>query len=297
MGPEDLLKINPRLIVLRISGYGQTGPYKDKPGFGVIAEAMGGMRHLTAEPGRVPVRVGISIGDTLAALHGVIGILMSLHERNRSGKGQVIDVALYEAVFNCMESLLPEYSLKGIVREAAGSALPGIAPTNAYRCKDNAYALIAGNGDSIYKRLMHAIGRDDLGQDPELSDNTGRVSRVNEIDQAISDWSAKLSVDDVLQILDSAEVPAGKIYNIADISQDPHYIARGMIEKLTLKDGSQLDVPGVVPKLSRTPGHRPKLAPELGEDTHATLKSIGISDEQIKILLDKGIVSMSQQHS
>ena len=297
MGPEDLLKINPRLIVLRISGYGQTGPYKDKPGFGVIAEAMGGMRHLTAEPGRVPVRVGISIGDTLAALHGVIGILMSLHERNRSGKGQVIDVALYEAVFNCMESLLPEYSLKGIVREAAGSALPGIAPTNAYRCKDNAYALIAGNGDSIYKRLMHAIGRDDLGQDPELSDNTGRVSRVNEIDQAISDWSAKLSGDDVLQILDSAEVPAGKIYNIADISQDPHYIARGMIEKLTLKDGSQLDVPGVVPKLSRTPGHRPKLAPELGEDTHATLKSIGISDEQIKILLDKGIVSMSQQHS
>ncbi len=297
MGPEELLNINPRLIVLRISGYGQTGPYKDKPGFGVIAEAMGGMRHLTAEPGRVPVRVGISIGDTLAALHGVIGILMSLHERNRSGKGQVIDVALYEAVFNCMESLLPEFSLKGIVREAAGSALPGIAPTNAYRCKDNAYALIAGNGDSIYKRLMHAIDRDDLGQDPDLSDNTGRVRRVNEIDQAISDWSATLSVDEVLKVLDAAQVPAGKIYNIADISKDPHYIARGMIEKLTLRDGSQLDVPGVVPKLSRTPGHRPKLAPELGEDTHATLKSIGISDEQIKILLDKGIVSMSQQHS
>ena len=297
MGPEELLNINPRLIVLRISGYGQTGPYKDKPGFGVIAEAMGGMRHLTAEPGRVPVRVGISIGDTLAALHGVIGILMSLHERNRSGKGQVIDVALYEAVFNCMESLLPEFSLKGIVREAAGSALPGIAPTTAYRCKDNAYALIAGNGDSIYKRLMHAIDRDDLGQDPDLSDNTGRVRRVNEIDQAISDWSATLSVDEVLKVLDAAQVPAGKIYNIADISKDPHYIARGMIEKLTLRDGSQLDVPGVVPKLSRTPGHRPKLAPELGEDTHATLKSIGISDEQIKILLDKGIVSMSQQHS
>ena len=297
LGPEVLHALNPRLIVLRISGYGQTGPWRDKPGFGVVAEAMGGLRHLTAEPGRVPVRVGVSIGDTLASLHGVIGILMALHERHRSGLGQVIDMALYEAVFNCMESLLPEYSLKGIVREAAGSALPGIAPTNAYRCKDNAYALIAGNGDSIYKRLMHAIGRDDLGQDPELSDNTGRVSRVNEIDQAISDWSAKLSVDDVLQILDSAEVPAGKIYNIADISQDPHYIARGMIEKLTLKDGSQLDVPGVVPKLSRTPGHRPKLAPELGEDTHATLKSIGISDEQIKILLDKGIVSMSQQHS
>ncbi len=292
MGPDDLFNINPRLIVLRISGYGQTGPYKDKPGFGVIAEAMGGMRHLTAEPGRVPVRVGISIGDTLAALHGVIGILMALHERERSGKGQVIDVALYEAVFNCMESLLPEYSVKGIVREAAGSALPGIAPTNAYRCKDHSYALIAGNGDSIYKRLMHAIGRDDLGLDPELSDNTGRVRRVHEIDEAISNWSSQHGVDEVLAVLDQAEVPAGKIYNVADIASDPHYIDRGMIEKLTLKDGTQVDVPGIVPKLSRTPGFRPQLAPELGEDTHETLKSIGLSEEQIKALLDKGIISM-----
>lgn len=297
MGPQELFKRNPRLIVLRISGYGQTGPYKDKPGFGVIAEAMGGMRHLTAEPGRVPVRVGISIGDTLAALHGVIGILMSLHERERSGKGQVIDIALYEAVFNCMESLLPEYSLKGIVREPAGSALPGIAPTNAYRCKDNAYALIAGNGDSIYKRLMSAIGRDDLGLDPELSDNTGRVKRVHEIDQAISDWSAQLSVDDVLAVLDRAEVPAGKIYTIADIASDAHYIARGMIENLTLADGTSMQVPGIVPKLSRTPGHRPKLAPQLGEDTYNTLRSMGLSEGQIKALLDKGIIAMPQVNS
>lgn len=297
MGPQELFKRNPRLIVLRISGYGQTGPYKDKPGFGVIAEAMGGMRHLTAEPGRVPVRVGISIGDTLAALHGVIGILMSLHERERSGKGQVIDIALYEAVFNCMESLLPEYSLKGIVREPAGSALPGIAPTNAYRCKDNAYALIAGNGDSIYKRLMSAIGRDDLGLDPELSDNTGRVKRVHEIDQAISDWSAQLSVDDVLAVLDRAEVPAGKIYTIADIASDAHYIARGMIENLTLSDGTTMQVPGIVPKLSRTPGHRPKLAPQLGEDTYNTLVSMGLSEAQIKALLDKGIIAMPQVNS
>lgn len=292
MAPEELFKRNPRLIILRISGYGQTGPYKDKPGFGVVAEAMGGMRHLTAEPGRVPVRVGISIGDTLAALHGVIGILMSLHERERSGKGQVIDMALYEAVFNCMESLLPEYSVKGIIREPAGSALPGIAPTNAYRCKDHAYALIAGNGDSIYKRLMHAIGRDDLGQDPELSDNTGRVKRVQEIDQAISDWSAQHSVDEVLAVLDQAEVPAGKIYNIADIAHDAHYMARGMIEKLTLEDGTSMLVPGIVPKLSRTPGGRPKLAPRLGEDTLQTLTSMGLSQEQINTLLDKGIIAI-----
>ncbi len=292
MGPDELFDINPRLIILRISGYGQTGPYKDKPGFGVIAEAMGGMRHLTAEPGRVPVRVGISIGDTLAALHGVIGILMSLHERERSGKGQVIDMALYEAVFNCMESLLPEYSLKGIIREPAGSALPGIAPTNAYRCKDNAYALIAGNGDSIYKRLMSAIGRDDLGLDPELSDNTGRVKRVEEIDQAISDWSAQRTVDEVLNALDQAEVPAGKIYNIADISKDIHYLARGMIENLTLKDGTTMQVPGIVPKLSRTPGQRPRLAPQLGEDTYATLSAMGLREAQIQVLLDKGIISM-----
>jgi formyl-CoA transferase len=189
LGPDALQAISPRLIMLRISGYGQTGPYRDKPGFGVVAEAMSGLRHLTAEPGRVPVRVGVSIGDTLASLHGVMGILMALHERQRSGLGQVIDVALYEAVFNCMESLLPEYSAFGAVREAAGSALPGIAPSNAYRCADGGYALIAGNGDSIFKRLMSTLGRDDLGNDPALADNAGRVKRVAEIDAAIGAWT------------------------------------------------------------------------------------------------------------
>jgi len=183
LGYKDLKKINPRLVMARISGYGQDGPYRDRPGFGIIAESMGGLRYLTAEPGRVPVRVGISLGDTLAALHGVIGILLALHERQTSGRGQVIDVALYEAMFNCMESLLPEYSAFGAVRGPAGSALPGIAPSNAYRCKDGGYALIAGNGDSIFKRLMAEIGRDDLAQDPGLKDNAGRVARVAEIDE------------------------------------------------------------------------------------------------------------------
>ena len=273
LAPALLMERNPRLIVLRISGYGQTGPYRDKPGFGVVAEAMGGLRHLSAEPGRTPVRVGVSIGDTLAGLHGVIGVLTALHERQRSGRGQVVDVALYEAVFNCMESLLPEYSAFGAVREAAGSALPGIAPSNAYRCRDG-FALIAGNGDSIFKRLMGVIGRHDLAADPALAGNSGRVARVLEIDQAIGEWTAPFSVAEVLAALDAAAVPAGRIYTVADIAGDPHYRARGMIETLRMDDGSQLEVPGIVPKLSRTPGRHRRNAPALGQDTAAVLAEL-----------------------
>ncbi len=291
LGPEELLAINPRLIMLRISGYGQTGPYRDKPGFGVVAEAMSGLRHLTAEPGRVPVRVGVSIGDTLASLHGVIGILMALHERQQSGLGQVIDVALYEAVFNCMESLLPEYSAFGAVREAAGSALPGIAPSNAYRCQDDGYVLIAGNGDSIFKRLMHTMGRDDLGNDPALTDNAGRVKRVAEIDAAIGVWTAKLTVEQVLAALDAAAVPAGRIYTVADIAADPHYQARGMIQQVQMDDGTSLAVPGIIPKLSRTPGSHRRNAPTIGQDTDAVLQEMGLTVAQIQALKDKGIVA------
>ena len=290
LAPDDLIAQNPKLIVLRISGYGQTGPYRNRPGFGVIGEAMGGLRHLTAEPGRVPVRVGVSIGDTLSALHGVIGILLALQHRHATGKGQVIDVALYESVFNCMESLLPEYSAFGAVRGPAGSALPGIAPTNAYRCKDGAYALVAGNGDSIFKRLMNLIGRTDLANDPSLADNTGRVARVEEIDQAIEDWTLQKSVEEVLQALESASVPAGRIYDIADIAADPHYEARGMLEQVTLTDGSSLKVPGFVPKLSLTPGQHRRNAPDLGQDTDAILKEMGLSSDQIQKLRANGIV-------
>ena len=290
LAPDNLIAQNPKLIVLRISGYGQTGPYRNRPGFGVIGEAMGGLRHLTAEPGRVPVRVGVSIGDTLSALHGVIGILLALQHRHVSGKGQVIDVALYESVFNCMESLLPEYSAFGAVRGPAGSALPGIAPTNAYRCKDGAYALIAGNGDSIFKRLMTLIGRTDLANDPILGDNAGRVARVEEIDQAIEAWTRQQSVEDVLQALESMSVPAGKIYSIADIASDPHYAARGMLQEITLADGSELKVPGVVPKLSATPGQHRRNAPNLGQDTDDILKEMGLNSEQIQKLKASGIV-------
>ena len=291
LGPDALMALNPRLIMLRISGYGQTGPYRDRPGFGVVAEAMSGLRHLTAEPGRVPVRVGVSIGDTLAALHGVIGILLALHHRSAHGVGQVIDVALYEAVFNCMESLLPEYSAFGAVRGPAGSALPGIAPSNAYLCSDGGYALIAGNGDSIFKRLMKEIGRDDLGNDPGLLDNAGRVARVAEIDAAIGDWTAQRSVDEVMTVLDSASVPAGRIYTVADIAADPHYQARGMLASVQMDDGSTLAVPGIVPKLSATPGSHRRNAPTLGQDTDAVLHELGLTPAQIQGLRDKGIVS------
>lgn len=291
LGPDALLQLNPRLIMLRVSGYGQTGPYRDRPGFGVVAEAMSGLRHLTGEPGRVPVRVGVSIGDTLAALHGVIGILLALQHRHASGLGQVIDVALYEAVFNCMESLLPEYSAFGAVRGPAGSALPGIAPSNAYRCSDGGYALIAGNGDSIFKRLMGVIGREGMGADPSLSDNAGRVARVAEIDEAIGQWAAQRTVDEVLALLDQASVPAGRIYTVADIAADPHYQARGMLDERRMDDGSSLMLPGIVPKLSVTPGSHRRNAPTIGQDSDAVLKELGLSPEQIRGLREKGIVA------
>ena len=291
MGWDDLQKLNPGLVMLRISGYGQTGPYKDRPGFGMIGEAMGGLRHLTGEPGRVPVRCGISIGDTLAALHGVIGVLTALyHHKVNGGPGQVIDVALHEAVFNVMESLIPEYSAFGAVREPAGSALPGIAPSNAYPCSDGV-VLVAGNGDSIFKRLMTAIGREDLGQDPQLATNAGRVQRVAEIDAAIGAWTAPRAVEDVLSALEAASVPAGKVYTAADIAADPHYRARDMLLQQRTRDGFDVTVPGVVPKLLGTPGQLRIPAPRLGEDTDAVLREIGLSAEQIAALRERGVVA------
>ena len=291
MDYATLAKDNPGLIMLRISGYGQTGPYRDLPGFGAIGEAMGGLRHLTGETGRVPVRCGISIGDTLAALHGTIGVLTALYHRKvNGGQGQVIDVALHEAVFNSMESLLPEYSAFGEVREPAGSALPGIAPSNAYRCADGV-VLIAGNGDSIFKRLMTAIGRDDLGNDPTLADNAGRVARVVELDAAIEAWTQSRTVADVLKVLGEAKVPAGRVYTAKDIAEDPHYRARDMILKQVTRDGHEIEVPGIVPKLSATPGSVRSSAPRLGDDTDAVLAELGLSAEAIAALRARNVVA------
>lgn len=289
LGYDALKAINPRLIMLRISGYGQTGPYRDLPGFGVIGEAMGGLRHLSGYPGQAPVRVGISIGDSLSSLYGVIGVLLALQERARSGEGQEIDVALYESVFAMMESLIPEYDVFGYVREPAGSALPGITPSNSYPCNDGSYVLIAGNGDSIYKRLMSLIGRDDLGNDPRLAQNDGRSQHAELIDGAIAEWTAQRGRDEVIEALKGARVPAGHPYTAADIVQDPHYLARQMIEQVQTSVGP-LKVPGVLPKLSRTPGRIGTGGPQLGEHNDDILAGLGLSDEQVAGLRERGII-------
>ena len=290
LGWEDLRAINPRLVMLRVSGYGQTGPYRDLPGFGAIGEAIGGLRHLSGEPDRTPVRVGISIGDSLSALHGVIGILLALRARDQNGQGQMIDVALYESVFNMMESLLPEYAVFGEVRQPAGSSLPGIAPSNAYRCQDNKYVLVAGNGDSIFKRLMGVIGRPDLADAPELANNAGRVKHVVMLDDAISQWTGQHPLDEVLVRLNEGQIPAGKIYDVADIATDPHYQARGMILDGALPDGTPIKLPGIVPKLSETPGEVRSVAPALGQDTDDVLAGLGIDEAKRADWRARGII-------
>ena len=295
LGYDVLAASNPGLILLRLSGFGQTGPYRDQPGFGAVGESMGGMRHVTGFPDRPPVRMNISIGDALAALHGVIGALMALHHRNanggkKGGKGQVIDVALYEAVFNMMESLVPDYDLFGEIRDRIGTGLTNIVPSNTYATRDGQSVVIAGNGDSIYKRLMHAIGRDDLGQDSALANNVGRVKRTAEIDGAIGEWALEHDLDDIIAILKSADVPHGKIYTAADIVADPHYLARDMIRRMTLLDGTPLKLPGIVPKLSATPGEMEWIGPALGEHTDEVLRGLGYSGEDIARLHAAGTI-------
>lgn len=289
MGWEQLSVINPKLIMLRISGYGQTGPYRDRPGFGVVGEAMGGLRHLSGYPGQAPVRVGVSIGDSLSALYGVIGVLLALQERQRSGLGQFIDVALYESVFAMMESLVPEYDEFGYVREPAGSALPGITPSNSYPCSDGAYVLIAGNGDSIYKRLMDLIGRPELGSNPRLAHNDGRSEQAELIDTAIAQWTSLYPREHVLNALNEARVPAGFPYTAADIVKDPHYLARQMIETVQTTSGP-LKVPGVLPKLSRTPGRLGAGGPQLGEHTDDVLAGLGLTEAQRQALRERGVI-------
>ncbi len=291
LGYEALARDNPGLVMVRLSGYGQSGPYRDKPGFGAIGEAMGGLRHVTGYPDRPPVRVGISLGDAVASLYGVIGALMALRQRDvNGGRGQVVDVALYEAVFSLMESLLPEYDVYEFVRERSGASLPGIAPSNTYTTRDGKFVVIGANGDSIFKRMMVAIGRADLADDPQLARNDGRAARSAELDEAIGAWCGARDLDEVLAVLDRAEVPAGKIYDIVDIVNDVHYRARGMIEQARLSDGRTLKIPGVVPKLSATPGGTRWLGPELGEHTASILQSLGYDQQQIDDMRKRGVV-------
>ena len=291
IGWEQLSKINPRLVMVRLSGFGQTGPYRDRAGFGAIGESMGGLRYVTGHPDRPPVRVGVSIGDSIAALHGAIGALMALHHRNvNGGRGQVVDVALYEAVFNMMESVLPEYGMFGYVRERSGASLPGIVPSNTYVTRDGKYVVIGANADSIFKRMMNAIGRADMANDPALAHNDGRVVHTDDIEKVIGDWVAAHDLDHVLQVLEKADVPSGKIYDIADIAKDVHYAAREMIRSHPLKDGQSVDLPGIVPKLSETPGDTRWIGPELGEHTAEVLTALGYGAEQQQELKRRGII-------
>ncbi|HEU0230960.1 MAG TPA: CoA transferase [Burkholderiaceae bacterium] len=291
LGWDALHALNPRLVMLRVSGYGQTGPYRDRPGFGVVGEAMGGLRHLSGEPGRPPVRVGVSIGDSLSALHGVIGVLLALRQRDQNGgDGQCVDVALYESVFNMMESLLPEYAVFNEVRQPAGSSLPGITPSNAYLCADGKYALIAGNGDSIFKRLMVAIGRPEVAENPAYAHNDGRARDAVTIDGIIGDWARGHDLEHVLHVLHEARIPAGKVYDIADICADPHYQARGMILDSTLDDGTPVKLPGIVPKLDATPGDVRRGAPTLGQDTDQVLGELGIDAKTRQGWRERGII-------
>jgi formyl-CoA transferase len=291
IGWEQLSAINPKLIMVRISGYGQTGPYAQRPGFAAIAECMGGLRYTSGYQDRPPVRVGVSLGDTLASLYGTIGALMAMHHlKVNGGQGQYIDVALYESVFAIMESLVPEYTMQGFIRERSGASLPGISPSNTYLCRDGKYVAIAGNGDGIFRRLMEAIGRNDLGNDPALARNDGRVAQNERLDAAISAWTAQHDLDEVLDVLELASVPAGRVYTAADIVKDPHYAAREMIERRTLPDGNPIDLPGVVPKLSVTPGGTKWVGPKLGEHTEEVLGALGIDRGQVERLRSAGVV-------
>ena len=304
LGYEILRAENPATIMVRLSGYGQTGPMKDLPGFGAIAESMGGMRYVSGHPDRPPVRIGISIGDSVAALHGALGAMMALRHRDATGgrwngktgeqcsagQGQMVDVALYEAVFNMMESLVPEYDHAGVVRERTGGALPGIVPSNTYTTQDGQNIVIAGNGDAIFKRLMQAIGRGDMADDPQLARNDGRVPRTAEIDGAIQAWCDTQTIDGALAALQQADVPVGKIYSVRDMMNDPQFLARGMFEQHAFADGTPIKLPAITPKLSETPGETKWLGPALGEHNDEVLRALGYDDAHIAQLRAEKII-------
>lgn len=292
LGPADLWQHNPGLVYSRISGYGQDGPYASKPGFASVCEGFGGFRYVNGFPGDAPVRPNLSIGDTLAGIHSVIGILLSVIQRSKDpkGRGQVIDTAIYEAVFNLMEGVVPEYSGAGVVREPSGSTLTGIVPTNTYRCSDGKFVIIGGNGDSIFKRLCHAMGRADLADDPRLADNAGRVEHEKELDDAIGAWTSTLTGDELLAALDDARVPGGPIYSVVDMLEDPHYNARGLFEEVDV-DGETLKIPAMMPRLSDTPGRTDWPGPEVGAHNAEVLGEVlGMSEAEIAALSDKGII-------
>lgn len=291
LGWDVLSAANPGLVMVRLSGFGQTGPYKDRPGFGAIGESMGGLRYISGFPDRPPVRTGISIGDSIAALWAAIGALMALRHREvNGGAGQVVDVALYEAVFAMMESMVPEFDVAGFVRERTGNIMPGITPSNTHTTRDGRHIIIGGNGDAIFKRLMLAVGRPDLAEAPDLADNSGRDRRAAEIYAVIDAWVAERDGDVVLTAMEAAEVPASSVFSVADMFRDPQFIARGMFESVCLPDGTPMRIPGIVPRLTATPGSTEWLGPALGEHTDEILRGMGYADETIAGLREQGAI-------
>lgn len=293
IGYEDLKASNPKIIMVRISGYGQDGPYSHKPGFGSVAESIGGIRYVTGYPDRPPVRVGISLGDSISSLYAVISAMMAVYNRDivGTGKGQYIDLALYEAVYSLMESLVPEYDYYQHIRERTGSSLPGIVPSNTYQCKDGKYIVIGGNGDSIFKRLMKAIGREDIGNSPEFATNDLRANHAEFLDNTINEWTRQHTLKEAQEILDNHDVPNGPIYSVADIFEDIHYKEREMIKDVEVEGLGKLKMPGIVPKFSETPGEIKWAGPKLGEHNEKVYKGIlGYSDEKIAQLKEKNII-------
>ncbi len=297
LGPEDLKATNPGLIYSRISGYGQTGPYASRPGFASVCEGIGGFRYVNGFPGQPPVRPNLSMGDTLAGMHAVLGILLAYIHRGKpatsmaSGQGQVVDVAIYEAVFNMMEAVVPEYDGAGAVREPSGSTLTGIVPTNTYLCRDGKYVIIGGNGDSIFKRLMQTLGRPDMAEDPRLADNAGRVEHEQEIDEAITAWTSSHDAMEILRQLEAASVPSGPIYSVEDMVADPHFQARGLFEEVDIDGGKTLKIPALVPKLSETPGGTSWPGPVVGSHNDEVFKSVlGMTEDDVTSLRDAGII-------
>lgn len=300
LGPESFKESNPGLVFARISGFGQTGPYASKPGFASVCEGMSGFRYVNGFPGDAPVRPNLSIGDTIAGIHAALGITLALFEREREshegqtaaveGKGQVVDVALYEAMFNLMEAVIPEYDGAGVIREPSGTTVTGIVPTNTYRCRDGKYVVVGGNGDSIFQRLMQAAGRPEMALDPRMATNAGRVECVKIIDEALSQWCSRLDSPAVLEALEQARVPSGPIYNVADMMADPHFQERGLYEQVEI-NGKPLKIPAILPRLAGTPGRTDWPGPEIGSHTDTVLsEALGLSAAQLSELRAQGIV-------